>query len=144
MKCNSMNLDRCVTHNQNPDKVQNMSMPLESESPLQPLSSQALLPAGLHCPDGYPVNLLQIESHSVFSLGSVALVLLLSPVLCSPFGGTRSTSQDSLVLFPEVSLGFILSKWESCHFSRVPSYISIMPDLGQGSTRSHCSDRLQS
>ena len=58
MKCNSLNLDRWVTHNQNPDKVQNMSTPLESKSPLQPLSSQALLPAGRHCPDGYPVNLL--------------------------------------------------------------------------------------
>lgn len=126
------------------DKVQNMSSPLESESPLQPLSSQALLPAGCHCPDGCPVSLLQRESHSIFSLGSVALVLLLSPVPCTPFGGTRSAFQDSLVLFPEVSLAFVVSKRESCHFSKVPSYISIMPDLGQGATRSRCSDQLQS
>lgn len=78
MKCNSVNLDSCHTYLK-PDKVQNMSTPLESESPLQPLSSQALLLAGHHCPDGCPVSLLQRGSHSIFSLGSVALVLLLSP-----------------------------------------------------------------
>lgn len=55
MKCGSVNLDRCVTHNQNPGKVQNMSTPLES--PLQPLPSQALLPPGRPCSDCYPVNL---------------------------------------------------------------------------------------
>lgn len=40
-------------------------------------------------------------------------------------------SQDSLFLFPEVSLRFIVFKWESCHFSKISPYISILPDPGR-------------
>ena len=69
-----------------------------------------------------------MSSLGVYALGFVAISCILLP-LCP--GGIRGASQDSLVLFPEVSLGFIVSLWESCHFSKISPYISILPDPGQ-------------